>query len=201
MVQYSTLLKTRIKNYEKETSGKGKDIGEASNPLTIEKPAETMPKILKGVFKKTLHNPNARDASNYSVVEELAQTPCAMLALEVLQSCLAQWDALLASLGSMDSSNLMEKFNLSNVKIFLPYHVALLIDVIHGGKTIVREVVDEGASTCIMCWSCWKYLGSPELVPSNTLLTTTTTFRPKIRRPYCRIFDTSLSHVRHYDFF
>ena len=29
----------------------------------------------------------------------------------------------------------------------------------------------------------------------------TTTFRPKIRRPYCRIFDTFLSHVRHYDFF
>ena len=29
----------------------------------------------------------------------------------------------------------------------------------------------------------------------------TTTFRPKIRRQYCRIFDTFLSHVRHYDFF
>ena len=29
----------------------------------------------------------------------------------------------------------------------------------------------------------------------------TTTFRPKIQRPNCRIFDTSLSHVRHYDFF
>ena len=27
------------------------------------------------------------------------------------------------------------------------------------------------------------------------------TFRPKIRRSYCRIFDISLSHVRHYDFF
>ena len=29
----------------------------------------------------------------------------------------------------------------------------------------------------------------------------TTTFRPKIRRPSCRIFDTFLSHVRHSDFF
>ena len=29
----------------------------------------------------------------------------------------------------------------------------------------------------------------------------TTTFRPKIRQPYCQIFDTSLLHVRHYDFF
>ena len=46
-----------------------------------------MPKIPKGVFKKAFHNPNARDAANYSVVEDLAQTPCAMFALEVLQSC------------------------------------------------------------------------------------------------------------------
>ena len=71
----------------------------------------------------------------------------------------------------MDSSSLMEKFHLSDVKIRLPYHVSLSIDVIHGGKTIGREVVDEGASTCVMSLTCWKALGSPELVPSNTLLT------------------------------
>ena len=130
-----------------------------------------MPKILKGVFKKTLHNPNARATSNYSVVEDLAQTPCAMLDLEVLQSCLAQRDALLAALGSMDSSILMAKFNMSDFKICLPYHVALSIDVIHGRNTIGRVVVDEGASTCVMSLSCWKAFGSPELVPSNTLLT------------------------------
>ena len=46
-----------------------------------------MPKISKGVFNKTLHNPNARAVANYSVVEYLDQTPYAMLALEVLQSC------------------------------------------------------------------------------------------------------------------
>ena len=45
------------------------------------------------------------------------------------------------------------------------------IDVIHGGKTIRRMVVDEGASTCVMSIFCWKALGSPELVPSNTFLT------------------------------
>ena len=59
-----------------------------------------MPKIPKGVFKKTLHNPNAGAAANYSIVEDLAQTPCAMSALEVLQSCPTQRDALLADLGS-----------------------------------------------------------------------------------------------------
>ena len=130
-----------------------------------------MPKILKGVFKKTLHNPNARAASNYSLVEYLAQTPCAMSALEVLQTCPTQWDALLVALGSMDSSSLMEKFHLSDVKIHLPYHVSLSIDVIHGGKTIGRAVFDEDASTCIMSLSCWKDLESLGLVPSNTLLT------------------------------
>ena len=64
----------------------------------------------------------------------------------------------------------MAKFNLFDVKTHLPYHVALSIDVIHGRKTIGRSVVDKGASTCVMSLSCWKDLGSPELVPSNTLL-------------------------------
>ena len=64
MVRSQTLLQTRNKNYEKETSKKGKSIGETSNPITIEKPTEIMPKIPKGVFKKTLHNPNARVATN-----------------------------------------------------------------------------------------------------------------------------------------
>ena len=63
------------------------------------------------------------------------------------------------------------KFNLSDVKTLLPYHVALSIDVIHGGKTIGRSVVDEGSYTCVMSLSCWKGLGSPEIVPLNTLLT------------------------------
>ena len=79
--------------------------------------------------------------------------------------------SLLAALGSMDSSSLTTKFHLSNVKILLPYHVALSIDVIHGGNTIGRAVVDEGASKCVMSLTYWKALGSPELVPSNTLLT------------------------------
>ena len=99
-----------------------------------------------------LHNPNSRVVANYFVVEYLALTPCVMSDLEVLQSCPAQRDALLAALGSMDP--LMAKFNLFDVKIHLPNHVALSIDVINGGKTIGREVFDEGASTCVMSLSC-----------------------------------------------
>jgi hypothetical protein len=45
---------------------------------------ETMTNIPKGAFKKASHNPNMRAAQNYSVVEDLAQTPCTMFALEVL---------------------------------------------------------------------------------------------------------------------
>jgi hypothetical protein len=45
-----------------------------------------MTRIPKGAFKRASHNPNARDAQKYSVVEDLSQTPCAMSALEVLQS-------------------------------------------------------------------------------------------------------------------
>ena len=71
----------------------------------------------------------------------------------------------------MDSLSLMAKFNLFDVKIRLLYHLALSIDVIHGGKTIGREVVNEGSSTCVMSLSCWKALRSPKLVPSNTLFT------------------------------
>ena len=71
----------------------------------------------------------------------------------------------------MDSSSLMENFNMFDLKIRLSYHVALSIDSIHGRKTIGRSVVEEGSSTCVMSLSCWKVLGSLELVPSNTLLT------------------------------
>ena len=84
MVRSETLLQTKNKNYETEALEKGKSIGETSNPLTIEKPAKPMPKIPKGVFKKILHNPNARATTNYYVVEYLVQNPCAMSALEVL---------------------------------------------------------------------------------------------------------------------
>jgi hypothetical protein len=54
--------------------------------LHIEK-LEPQPHILKGVLKHSTHNPNARAAHNYSIVEDMGKTPCAMLALEVLQTC------------------------------------------------------------------------------------------------------------------
>jgi len=71
-----------------ETIKKGKEATNPSVPLQIEKKlGETMARIPKGLFNKNSHNTNTRAAQNYSVVEDLAQTPCAMSYLEVLQSC------------------------------------------------------------------------------------------------------------------
>jgi hypothetical protein len=91
MVRGDALLKTRAHDYSKPSaSEKGKKDEIPSLPLQIEKTlGETMTCIPKGAFKKSSHNPNARATQNYSVVEDLSQTPCAMSALEVLQSCLA----------------------------------------------------------------------------------------------------------------
>ena len=40
----------------------------------------------KSTLKRETHNPNAHAAQNYSIVEDLAQAPCAMSTPKVLQS-------------------------------------------------------------------------------------------------------------------
>ena len=59
-----------------------------------------MPHMSKGVYRRASHDPNIRDSPNNSIVENLAQTPCAMSYLEVLQSCTSQGNDLLSSLGN-----------------------------------------------------------------------------------------------------
>ena len=135
-----------------------------------------MTHIPKGEFKKASHNPNARAAQNYSVVEDLSQNPCAMFTLEVLQSCLAQRKALLTDLVSTETCNLGTiMLDTTNLKPCLPYHVEFQIVVAYPMKNftqnIFRTVVDEGALTCIMSLACWKAIGQPVLSPSPTLLT------------------------------
>jgi hypothetical protein len=133
--------------------------------------------IPKDAFKKASHNPNVRATQNYSVVEDLSQTPCAMSALEVLQNCPAQRKALLTALGSIETCNLGTiMLDTTDLKPHLPYHVAFQIVVAHPTKNFARNVfhtvVDEGASTCVMSLACWKSIGQPALSPSPTLLTT-----------------------------
>jgi hypothetical protein len=68
--------------------------------LQIEKP-KPPPRILKVVFKHSTHNPDAKATQNYSIVEDLGQTPCTMSSLEVLQTCPSQRNALLSTLGAL----------------------------------------------------------------------------------------------------
>jgi hypothetical protein len=178
MVRGDAFILTRAHDYSKpSTSEKGKKDDLPSLPLQIEKTlGETMTRIPKGAFKKDAHNPNARAAQNYSVVEDLSQTPCAMSSLEVLQSCSSQRKALLTTLGSTKTCNLGTiMLDTTDLKPRLPYHVVFQIVVAHPTKTftrnIFRTVVDEGTSTCVMSLACWKAIGQPVLSPSPTLLT------------------------------
>jgi hypothetical protein len=178
MMKGDAYISTRAHDYNKlSTSEKGKEAKTPSLPLHIEKTlGETMTRIPKGAFKKVSHNPNARATENYSAVEDFSQTPCAMSALEVLQSCPSQRKALLATLGSAETFNPgMIMLDMTDLKPHLPYHVAFHIVMDYTMKTftqnIFRTMVDEGTSTCVMSLVCWKAIGQPILSPSPTLLT------------------------------
>ena len=116
-------------------------------------------------------NPHARAAQNYSIVEDLAQAPFAMSALEVLQSCPTQRKALLKFIGGIDPTDM-------NLIIFdLEYHIPRLppqltfqIQVIFSENNICRTIIDKGASTCVMSLTCWKAIGSPSLNESQNTL-------------------------------
>jgi hypothetical protein len=138
MVKSDALITTRAHDYSKpSTSEKGKEAEIPSLPLQIEKTlGETMTCIPKGTFNRYSHNPNARAAQNYSVVEDLSQTPCAMSSLEVLQSFPTQRKSLLTSLGSTETCNLGTiMLDTTDLKPRLPYHVAFQIVVAHSTKT------------------------------------------------------------------
>jgi hypothetical protein len=74
MMNTDAHLSTRNRDYETQKSvDKGKEASNPLNALHIEKTlGETMTHIPKGVFKKSYHNPNARDAKKYSFIEDLA---------------------------------------------------------------------------------------------------------------------------------
>jgi hypothetical protein len=167
MVRGDAFIATRAHDYSKpSTSKKGKEVELPYLPLQIEKTlGKTMTCIPKGAFKKASHNSNARATQNYSVVEDLSQTPCVMSALEVLQSFPSQRKALLIALGSTETCNpgaIM--LDTTDLKPCLPYHVAFQIVVAYPMKTftrnIFRTVIDEGASTCVMSLAFGKPLAS-----------------------------------------
>jgi hypothetical protein len=140
--------------------------------LQIEK-REPTTHIMKGVLKRSTHNPNARATQNYSIVEDLGQTPCVMSALEVLQMCPSQRNALLSALGDLEpNGSKFIKFDVMDVKPRLPYHVAFQIHVEYSKYIIKRATVDEGVATCVLSLVCWKALDSLNLSKSLNMLTT-----------------------------
>ena len=83
----ATKVVTRAMDYGSSQLDLGKEPAPPESPLCIETPMDkpaTAPCIPKGILKHSGHNPNAQVAQNYSIVEDLGQTPCAMSALEVL---------------------------------------------------------------------------------------------------------------------
>ena len=89
MMEADLSIQTRAKKYEtlgNEPTGK-EPMGTSANPLQIERLVlDSIQRPPKDSIKREMHNPNAKAAQNYSVVEDLAQAPCAMSIFEVLQS-------------------------------------------------------------------------------------------------------------------
>ena len=88
--------------------------------------------------------------------EDLTQALCAMSALEVLQSCPSQRKALLQAIGAVDSADAsLLSFDPEHSEPCLPHSIALLISVGCLGKHVHETMLDEGAATCIMSFTCW----------------------------------------------
>jgi len=95
-----------------------------------------------------------------------------MSTLVVLQSFPMQHTSLLSMIEEEDASiQIIMKFDATDVKPHLLYHVSFQIDIVYVKHVIRMNDINEGASTCVMYFSCWKVIGSPELPPSPTLLT------------------------------
>jgi hypothetical protein len=137
-------------------------------PLMIPRPnTEPIPRIPR----RNVHDPHANAAHNYSLVDDLAQSPAAISVLEVLQTCPSQRKSLLSSLGEIDTADTqLITFNSNNEEPRLPPQVAFQIPVKIWNTTVHRCIIDEGASTCIMSKYIWQKIGSPELVPSTNTL-------------------------------
>jgi hypothetical protein len=94
-----------------------------------------------------------------------------MLALKILQSCPAQWKALLKAIGGIDPTYMnLIIFDLEDHIPRLPPQLAFQIQVVVENKNICRTVIDEGALTCVMSFTCWKSIVSPPLTELHNTL-------------------------------
>ena len=115
-----------------------------NSPLHLERPSldTVLRPPSKGVAQKSSFNPHACVAQNYSIVEDLAQAPSTMSALEVLQSHPIQQKALLKAIGGINPSDTnLIIFDLEDHIPRLPPQLAFQIQVIVSDKTICRIVI------------------------------------------------------------
>jgi hypothetical protein len=170
------LLQTRNRQYP--TTAESTPTSPETNPtptgppLVIPRPSAEPPlRIPRIPLRRNVHNPQARAAHNYSLVDDLAQSPAAMSVLEVLQTCPTQRKSLLSALGAVDPADTrLITFDLDSCEPRLPAAVAIQLPVKIRNITVHRCIIDEGASTCIMSKTVWQKLGSPELIPSAITL-------------------------------
>jgi hypothetical protein len=170
------LLQTRNRQYptsfESTPTSTDTNLTPTGPPLVIPRPSTEPPlRIPRIPLRRNVHNPQARAAHNYSLVDDLAQSSAAMSVLEVLQTFPTQRKSLLSTMGAVDLADTrLITFDLDNCEPRLPAAVAIQIPVKIRNITVHRCIIDEGASTCIMSKSVWKKLGSPELLPSAITL-------------------------------
>lgn len=140
--------------------------------LTFDKPNFKLPSHpSKATLRRTMHDFNTRVTQHYSIVKDLAQAPCAMFVVEVLQSCRTQLKALLSTIDGVDPSDTsIISFDSNHCEPCLPPLVTFMLTICYLRKNIYRTVLDEGVATCIMSLSCWKALDSPNLISSPILL-------------------------------
>ena len=107
------------------------------------------------MIQKSVFNPYTRASQYYNVVEDLAQEPCAILTLKVLQMSLAQQRNLLSVLGAMaPKHNNIISFKLDDFKSRLSHQLDFQLSMKSIGKTIHRTILDEGSSTSVISLSC-----------------------------------------------
>ena len=101
MVNTKIDVATRSRDYSSKQTIPSLEFPPPPSKMTLQEKPEPQLRILKGVLKHSTHNPNTRAAHNYSIVEDLGQTPCDMSSLEVFQTCPSERNALLSALGAL----------------------------------------------------------------------------------------------------
>ena len=100
---------------------------------------------------RVANNTTARAAVNYNIVDDLAQTPTTMSALEVLKMCPTQWKSLLSTLGAVDPfDSKLITFDTENGEPRMPSTIAFQILGSIQDSVVHRCIVDEG-NPCALC--------------------------------------------------